>query len=190
MDTGLPGETRINAARIGELSVAGNIVGFDSANRVKIEGRGYYHSAWGEGAKPHFPQPLGSIRVSGDVTHADIVARVGQQFPGSIGTVRVDGDWTASNLLAGLDIGPDGVFNTDDDMRYDGSRIAQVLIGGQIAGTPAGEDGSDLYAIAAGRIAAFQVGQTKLKLSFARNDSQPLGATGDVELREWQGSAL
>jgi len=136
-----------------------------------------------------------SLSVGGSVTHSDILA--GYDRNGSpinadvqIGDVTVDGDWGASDLVAGAR--PiDAYFGNSDELIPGGnsivSRIASIVISGQVLGTPAAVNAADRFGFVAQEIAAFTIAGTTIKVtSGPGNDlaGLPLGATSDVHLRE------
>ena len=100
--------------------------------------------------------------------------------------ISVFGDWLRSNLAAGVNAGADGQFGTDDDTALGGgepevvSRIAKVIIAGQVLGT-LGD--STRYGFVAQTIGSFTLGGTKLPLTTG-SDNLPVGPTGDVFARE------
>jgi hypothetical protein len=129
---------------------------------------------------------LGSLKIGGSI--ADSLISVGEISTSSarIGKVMVRGDWTGSSLAVGASAGVDELFGTEDDVLTGGlvSKIAQITIGGIVAGTPEAENATDRFGFIAGRIAAFQVGDTRLPLAGSQRDVFQLGTTSDVTLRE------
>ncbi len=89
---------------------------------------------------------IGKVQITGSVSHSSILAgydRFGGASDGSaqIGTVNVTGAWTASSIVAGVaDTGANGFGNADDTAIFPAhpgiiSKIASILIGGDITGT-------------------------------------------------------
>ena len=107
----------------------------------------------------------------------------------SIGAVSVGRNWIASNLVAGASAGTDGLFGTDDDALISGdnpiiAKIASIVIKGTATGTAGG---TDHFGFVAEEIGAFKSGRAKLTLTRgASNDlgGQPVGFTGDLQVRE------
>jgi hypothetical protein len=145
-----------------------------------------------------------SIKIGGRVEQSQILAGydtvlVAKNADAQIGFVRVGGDWVASNLVAGAVTGSGGFFGDANDVEISGagttdqagivSKIASILIKGQVIGTTIG---GDHFGFVAQQIGSFKTGSTSFKLqSGPANDdldaNDPLllvGATGDVRVRE------
>ena len=138
---------------------------------------------------------IGKIVVQGSVDHSRILA--GYDGNGSvangharIGRVTAGADWIASDLVAGVDAGSDGYFGTDDDFAVGGgftlaSRIASIVIGGQLLGTAAA---GDTFGFVSEEIGRFKVGGADIILFTpgANNDLAifTFGPDGDVALHE------
>ena len=90
-----------------------------------------------------------------------------------IGPVAVVRDWIASNLAAGDFPLPAGNAIV--------SKIASIAINGQALGTVAS---GDAFGFAAQQIGAFQIGGTVFPLTAATDAPLPVGATGDLRVRE------
>jgi len=103
-----------------------------------------------------------------------------------IGAVSVGGNWTASSLVAGVrDLGNNGFGNGDDDLGAASgaiARIASVVIGGGVSGTPAA---GDHFGFSSVSIGSFKAGLFTAPLSAATDPVIPLTPlTGDVSIRE------
>ena len=108
-----------------------------------------------------------------------------------IGNVTVGADWIASDLVAGVDAGPNGFFGTDDDFAVGGggfaspSRIASIIVRGQLLGTAAA---GDQFGFVAEEIDRFKVGGADIILFTpgANNDLAifTFGPDDDVALHE------
>jgi hypothetical protein len=135
---------------------------------------------------------VGSLRIGGNVANALIAVGGTGLSAARVGKVTVKGDWTESSLAVGASAGVDEMFGTEDDVLSSGflSKIAEVTIGGAVAGSPETENATDHSGFVAGKIAAFQLGKTQLLLSGSARDVIELGETADVTLRElWPGAA-
>jgi hypothetical protein len=139
---------------------------------------------------------IGSLDISGTVSGTQILAGYDRKGAAvnagvSIGSVSVDGDWVASSLVAGVTAGEDNDFGTEDDAPIPKikntplvSRIASIVISGEVAGT---ESEGDYFGFVAKQIDAFQSAGTNLALaSGPGNDlvGLTIGSTRDVTLRE------
>lgn len=192
---------------IGTITVQGSIVGTTN-NQVVI-------SAVGKAFVPPRQSDfaIGTINVTGSVTLTNILAGYDTSTLGqtntfvpitggvngraSINSVRVGGDWIQSNLVAGVAPGAPDRFGSSNDAEITPpaeppedliARIASIVIGGQVMGTPSSVNPSDLYAVTAEEIDALSVGGTVYKLNPGpSNDTLiRLGSTNDVLLREVQ----
>ena len=133
------------------------------------------------------------VRVGGSLDHAEILAGYdvnGLAVNGAvrIGKVAVVGNWSASDLVAGAIPGDDGLFGTDDDISIASqsaivSRIASVLIAGEVVGT---EDASDHFGIVAAQINAAQNGDRDIALKRGPGNDIDVrvGIADDVRLTE------
>src|SRR4030095_7167084 len=146
---------------------------------------------------------IASLTVGGRVENAAIFAGSAYNTgalgdpDAQIGPVRISGDWIASNLAAGVNgsngligdgddtlIGPE-FPNQDTDVR---SRIASIVIKGQVLGTVAS---GDHFGFVAEEIGFFKVGSAKVILTSGPNNDTSatsptllVAATGDVRVRE------
>jgi parallel beta-helix repeat protein len=130
---------------------------------------------------------LGSLKIGGSIADSLItVGEGGNTSAARVGKVSVRGDWMTSSLAVGASAGVDELSGTEDDLLTGGlvSKIAQISIGGIVAGTPEAENATDHFGFIAGEIAALQVGKTRLPLSASETDVVELGETADVALRE------
>ena len=138
-----------------------------------------------------------SLSIAGNVSRADIFAGYDRDGAAKnadvqIGAVSVGRDWIASDLVAGLR--PiDANFGNGDELIPGGngitSKIASIVIGGQVLGTPSTISGTDHFGFVAEEIGAFSIGGTVFKLTpGALTDlaGLPVGATGDMLVREDQ----
>ena len=104
--------------------------------------------------------------------------------------MSISGDWIASDLVAG--VRPiDSYFGNGDEIIPGGngvvSKIASIVIQGQVLGTPASINRTDHFGFVAQELGAFSIAGTTIKVTNgASNDlaGLPLGATADVHLRE------
>ncbi len=134
------------------------------------------------------------LAVTGGVRGADILAGYNRgggpaNADVQIGAVTVGRDWIGSDLVAGVQTGGDGFFGNGDQLIPAGngilSRIAAIVIKGQALGTvtPA----TDHFGFVAEQIASFTVGGIAFKLAAGPSNDlagQPIGATGDLRVRE------
>ena len=183
---------------LGKVTVKGSIIG-SATVRVLITAAGL------ASPKPPSDLAIAGIHVSGRVEDADIKA--GYVFTSAlyadaqIGSVVVGGDWVASNLVAGAqNLGADGAAGgagaNADNVNYgdshDGviaggnaaitSKIASIVIGGQVLGTPGG---SDHFGFVSQQVGSFKAaGLAFLLKTGASNDNLAVGATGDVTIHE------
>ena len=179
------GNVRIGKT-IGSITVGGDIRGrlgqnvIISANGAEIPGK-------------LTDIAIGKITVKGRVERTDILAGyntsgIPVNADAQIGTVTV-GDFIASNLIAGVH-NNDGFFGDSNDFAITinddpaiKSRIAAVIIRGQVIGTPSSTDAST-FAIAAQQIGSVKLGTTIIPLqsgasndTFAAARSQPLSGS-------------
>jgi hypothetical protein len=195
--TGLfSGNGTIQAGKnIGRLTIKGSIVG-NATHSALI-------SAYGQAVAPAGSDvAIGSITVTGRVEHALIHAGIdafGQtNADAQIGTVTVGGDWIASSLVAGAKAGADGVFGTQDDVKFSSgpankdvagvfSRISNVIIGGQVLGT---EFTGDHFGIVAESVGSLSIGANLIPLLAGKHNDDILlaplidGFFGDLRLNE------
>jgi hypothetical protein len=91
---------------------------------------------------------IGRITIGGHAEFASILAGydrflAAKNGNAQIGAVKVGGDWIASSLVAGVqDTGAAG-FGVGDTIIGGGAsiaKIASIVIGGQVVGTPGGGD--------------------------------------------------
>ncbi len=172
---------------IGSLTVGGDIIG-RPGQLVAISAQG------AEIAGKPTDIAIGKITVKGRVERVNVLAGftkadVPVNPDAQIGTVTIGGDWIASNLIAGVH-NSDGFFgdsnefaiaiNDDAAIR---SRIAAVIIKGQVIGTPSSTDAST-FAIAAQQLGTVKVGGTVIPLlpgasndTFVDARSQPLSGS-------------
>jgi hypothetical protein len=141
---------------------------------------------------------LKELTVRGSVTYADISAGYSthsfQHWKYSsfnpdarLGVIRVVGDLTASTITAGIEPGSDYRFGTADDRTEAGepteikSRIASIIVGGQVTGTGTG---GDAFGIAAQQILSMTIGGVPVLLTSGTDTIQLAPETNDVLLRE------
>jgi hypothetical protein len=173
---------------LGHVVVKGGIFGAQ-ARRVIISAGG---------VKSLGPARIKSLTVIGDVSFVDILSgyqttSISSPTRGNadavIGVVNIGGDWMASNLVAGVDVGADGLFGTaDDGTAVAGSNafvsgIGPVTIGGEATGT-IGD--LDHFGIVAEEVRSLSVNGQRVALTpGALNDLNiALGTTGDFVLSE------
>jgi hypothetical protein len=180
-------------ASIGDVIIGQDLRGSSTAT-AKIQAAGNPAPASIEDALA-----IASVTIGGTVKNARILA--GYNPAGSatnadvqIGRVRVDGDWIASDVVAGIQssdpfFGDDAGASDNNTVIAAGntpaitSRIARIVIGGQVLGTP--ETGGDSFGFVAQEIGALVVNRTPLALSATGLDNFLVGASGDVRLREY-----
>lgn len=172
---------------IGSLTVGGDILG-RAGQVISISAKG------AEIAGKPTDIAIGKITVKGRVERANILAGFTKtDIPvnpdAQIGTVTIGGDWIASNLVAGVH-NNDGFFGDSNDFAIAinddaaiRSRIAAVIIKGQVIGTPSSTDAST-FAITAQQLGTVKVGGTVIPLlpgagndTFAAARSQPLSGS-------------
>lgn len=137
---------------------------------------------------------IGSITINGNVSDSIFRAgydRFGNPVNGNaqVGKVSVTGDWTASSLVAGVeDVNGDGFGNADDVAIPTGgvpiSKIAGIIITGQVTGTASG---SDHFGFTAGQITSVKIGgvvQALTKTGLEVIDLPGSSATNDISIRE------
>ena len=166
---------------LGAITVKGSLIG-NATQDVEIIGRGDINLA--PGLPPYIA--LASLTVGGRVEHAFIA--VGLQSglyvdpDAQIGAVKVGGDWIASSLLAGVDptegrVGDGNDTKADLGMRDHPelfSKIASVVIGGQVIGNP--NDPSKTYGFGAEEIGSFKVHGVALTLNPGRSNDKFAGS--------------
>jgi hypothetical protein len=137
---------------------------------------------------------ISSVRVRGDVVHAEILAGFGFNLASgnadaSIGGVSIGGDWIASSLVAGAEdqgavgfgLGDTLQLVNDDPLRT--ARIAAISIAGAVRGT-AGATG-DHFGIVAQQVSSLRVGGVAVALTAgASNDNRLIAGTDDVRVLE------
>lgn len=172
---------------IGALTVGGDILG-RPGQVISISAQG------AEIAGKATDVAIGKIIVKGRVERADVLAGFTRNdIPvnpdAQIGTVMIGGDWVASNLVAGVHSN-DGFFGDSNDFAITinddaaiRSRIAAVVIKGQVIGTPSSTDAST-FAIAAQQLGTVKIGGVTIPLqpgvsddTFAAARSQPLSGS-------------
>jgi len=177
---------------IGSVKVAGSIVGNEGAY-ASITARGQQ--------TPGASQDLaiGKITVGGSVAYVQFIGGYAFDTDGiqskvngdaSIGAVKIAGSWTASYLAAGIDSvnnrladGDDIVIAANDTALI--SRIASIVIGGEVVGTPTHVSAVDCFGFAAQQIGSFKASGVSAKLTSGTDDPIFLSLpTGDVGLRE------
>ena len=173
------------ALSVRSLSISGNLVN----STIRAVGDG-------STAETAARNVIGKIVVQGRVENSHILA--GYDATGvvanghaRIGNVTVGADWIASDLVAGVDAGPNGFFGTDDDFAVGGggfaspSRIASIVVRGQLLGTAAA---GDQFGFVAEEIDRFKVGGADIILFTpgANNDLAifTFGPDDDVSLHE------
>jgi hypothetical protein len=173
---------------IGSLTVKGSLIGHRNtgtgATPVIISARGQALSATSDVA-------IGRISIGGHVEFASILAGYNTFLAPSngnaqIGQVKVGGDWVASSIVAGVTDTGTGGFGGAGDTIIGGSasiaKIASIVIGGQVVGTP----GSDRFGFVSHTIGSFKAaGFTAPLLAATAGQFFDLALiTGDVTVRE------
>lgn len=132
---------------------------------------------------------LGKITIGGSARFAEIRAGYDDDVleePGAqIGSVTVGGDWIASSIGASV-VSTNAFLGDPDDTAFAGappgllSKIASILIKGQLLGTAGG---MDHFGFVAQQIGTLKIGAVSHPLA-AGTDIIALGATGDFFARE------
>lgn len=136
---------------------------------------------------------IGSLNIGGSVSGSFIqagfnLAGAASNADAQIGKVTIGGNWIASSLAAGINPvnaffgdANDVVIATGDDPAV-ASRIASILIKGQVSGTVGALFGqTDAFGFTAQLIGSFQTGKTKIFLADDQTEF-PVGATGDTRI--------
>jgi hypothetical protein len=190
LDPHLTSYAVLASTSVEDLQVGGSIVGI-ATNLVGF-------SAGAQAESGLNSEGIQSMRVRGSVHYAEVSAGYcpqqleygpGPQYNSDarIGTVRINGDLGASSITAGIHPGEDSQFGTADDYAEAGeptevkSRIASIIIGGQISGT---STAADTFGIAAQRIISMTIGGVPVPLTSDLDTIQLAPATNDVLLRE------
>lgn len=171
---------------IGKLVVKGQLIG-NATHSVVISAGGL------EESDNRGTIALGSVFVGGSVQYARILAGYdinmnNADADASIGLVRVLGDWRASDVVAGID-SVDGQFGNNDDVLMLAnddatltSRIASIIIGGQIVNSTAV---ADFFGFVAQNLGKVSVGGRAIPLvPGTGNDVFFLGTLADLRIRE------
>lgn len=173
---------------LGAISVRGSIVGSETTP-VVISAEGQAQPG------PTTDLAIKSISVGGTVARTSVLG--GYNFQGmpvnadaQIGAVNV-GTWQESNLVAGVAVGGDLVFGTDDDVKIAGgndaiqSRIASFIVRGQAIGSVAA---GGYFGVVAQQIGSVKIAGLALPFTAAPNEVFRLGGTdgtmGDFFARE------
>lgn len=140
------------------------------------------------------PMALKSLTIKGSATYLNVlggwlnISSTPFNSDANIGSIVVGGDWIAGSIVAGVDDGTDLKFGTADDVASsfgnDGdnvSRIASILIKGQVIGTVGG---TDHFGFVAEQIGKLKIGATTYTFTSAEDDPIALGSTGDFIVRE------
>ncbi len=192
---------------IGSVYVGGSLTGHGDTgfggSPVVIIGRGRHTQTTTDLA-------IGPVTVMGRVEFANILAGydlftlAAVNPDAQIGAVKVYGDWAASNLVAGVtNFGADGIAGgtgaNQDNINYGDahdvtvgtgnpaiiSKIASVMIGGQVYGTPASVSSADHFGIVAQHVVSLKIGGFTIGLTAnALNDNLVIGQTGDMNVHE------
>ncbi len=179
---------------IGSVKVGGSIVGTHSASGDGI----VVISAEGSAIPgPTTDLAIAKITVLGRVENAKILAGydtsgVATNADAQIGAITAGGDWIASSAVAGAFPGNNGNYGDADDAIIGGggnpaivSKIASIVIGGQIVGTPTGVNATDHYGFVAQQIGSFKAKGFSAKLTAGLDSPIELSpTTGDVTIRE------
>jgi len=169
---------------IGTVTVRGHILGSFSQSVIisaqGVAGVGVDHTAIGKvtiGGHANYLSILGGYSINEAPVDGDA----------AIGTVKIGGDARGVSIVAGVDAGGDG-FGNANDTAVAGvdpaafSRIASVIIGGQVVLTSAL---GDEFGITAQEIGSLKIGGKSVALTAgAGNDIIMLGVASDTALRE------
>ena len=179
---------------IGPFVVKGSIVG-NATQPVLITARGQ--------ASPvgTTDTAIRSLTVGGRVEFTNLLLgysrdELGQNADAQIGAVTVGGDWIASYLLVGVNPN-DGLVGDANDLKLAGdfgagaikddakvvSKIASIVIGGGVFGTPGAISATDRFGFVAEQIGSFKANGLALALkpgasndTFALGHALPIGA--------------
>lgn len=170
---------------IGTIKVQGSLIG-NFETPVVITARGHTNPT------NTTDVALKKLTVGGSVEFTDIIlgydqSLIGRNADAQAGKIRVGGDWRGSSLIAGLDRGPDLVFGTSDDRKLAAtfgsepvkdagpiSRIASIVIGGQVSG---GGDSFLAFGLGAEHVQSLKINGSTVPLTpGASNDTFALGA--------------
>ncbi|MBO0698392.1 MAG: hypothetical protein J2P46_08365, partial [Zavarzinella sp.] len=182
------------ASDIGSLTVRGSIVG----NRGPQGDSPVVISAGGQPVPgPTTDVAIGKIAVGGRVEFARILAGYSAFLApidgdAQIGPVTVGGDWVASSLVAGVkntasantNFGDGGDAIIGPGSPSITSRIASVVIGGQVLGTPSELGPADHYGFCAQQIGKLSVGGVGVSLTPGADVIELSPLTRDVTIRE------
>ena len=112
----------------------------------------------------------------------------GDPADATIGTVTIGGDFEASTIAAGISAGVDGFFGNSDDHLINNpssaiSRIASVIISGNVLGTASA---TDHFGIVAANIDSVKIGAAVQLLTPALDTPLELlsSTSNDVTIRE------
>ncbi len=179
------GEGIFADGRMGKVFIRHDILGESSANPVSITAGGKRL------ATATTLVAISGLTVGGQVSNAEVLA--GFDIAGaavnpnaSIGAVKVKQGWTASTLAAGISPGNDGLFGTFDDQRISGSasplisRIASIVIGGDVRGT---SGSGDHFGFISGIIGRMRIEGIAVPLTSNPN-AIAVGSTNDVTVRD------
>jgi hypothetical protein len=176
---GVAGSTTLRAGYVGKVKIGGDMTG------ARI-------LAAGTTAPTRSAEALAikSVTVLGDVVDSQILA--GYTIFGAvnaqvqIGALAVKGNWIRSDAAAGVKAGADLDFGTADDISAANagnfaSRIARIVIGGQVLGT---FGGTDSFGFVAKQIGSFRAGSVTYPLSKTAADNIVVSPTIDIRVRE------
>lgn len=138
-----------------------------------------------------------NVTVKNDMVHGRILGGYNLEVPFmqgvSLGAVVVGGDFIASDIVAGVSKGMDAKFGTGDDAFFlnpsqligsipSVTRIASIVIGGNVVGT---STVGDSFAIEAEQIGKLSIGGSVIPLTLGKsNDSLLLGRYADLRIAE------
>ena len=162
-----PRSASISGGRIRSIFVTGKVAGNIGASSASISAT----------------SAIGLVSITGSVTGGAGLGSADITAGKSLGRIAVVGDWVAASIAAGFSAGPDGYFNTADDIQnFKNGSIAGITIGGTVDGTAAA---GDTFAFLAASVKSLKVGGNAVVLKpKARNDDHPLGTTGDFQIVE------
>ena len=176
---GVAGSTILRAGYLGAVKIGGDVIGA----RIMAAGVSAPTSA-GQALV------IKTVTVLGDVVESRILAGYtifsGTNAQVQIGTLAVKGNWILSDAAAGVRAGADLDFGSADDISAPNagkfaSRIAKIVIGGQVLGT---FGGTDTFGFVAKQIGSFRAGNVTYPLSKTTTDNLTVGPTFDVHVRE------
>jgi hypothetical protein len=202
--------TGISSGKIGKVTIGGSLIledgGFGASvsasttiGSLVIKGdvvgradQSVYIAAGGPAVNAQSQVAIGSLTVGGSVEHTVVTTgRNTTNGHSQVGAVKVGGDWVASSIAAGALTAANnydltGFGNGDDTLLPGGpvnivSKIASIVIKGEVRGTAAG---GDHFGFVAQEIGSLKVGTLTYVLKKGVKEDIALGSTSDFKLHE------